>query len=333
MRQSRGKYTGEKIKVRREKQTLRSKHIEAVKKNEIEEEVPEPLFPEVFQDIQTIYWEVLKRISDPRNPKQRVYPLYLILHRIIAGFIGGNKYIGVLFPKKRVTTIFGKTQLGALPTRKTVYELLRKIDWAEANTILAPLWQKLGHTPNLIVSRNFENPRKIQQEANIKRDIADKKRRKELADQREENERMKGMSAAKAKNPKRNLPKPIKPKTIPKKISVPDIIKTQHNLVIDGKVVKASYNNGVQERFVHVTEIKLDKNENRSRFIIGTRPTELDRNGEWGAAMSILETLTPLPGDVSIVISGDAGFSVEAFCEWLTENGFFLFVQNKTKRR
>lgn len=333
MRQTRGKYTGEKIKARKERQSLRSRHIEAIQNNEIEEEIPEPLFPKVFQDIQATYWEVLKHIPDPRDPKRRVYPLYLILHRIIAGFIGGNKYIGVLFPKKRATVVPGKTQLGALPTRKTVYELLRQIDWTSANETLSPLWEKLGHTPNLIVRRNPKNPKIIQQESQIKRDFADQKRRKEITDRREAEERNKGMSAAKAKNPKRNLPDPVKLKVAPEEISVPDVVKTQHNLVIDGKVVRASYNNGVQERFVHVTEIKSDENENRSRFIIGTRPTELDRNGEWGAAMSILETLTPLPGDISIIVSGDAGFSVEAFCEWLTENGFFLLVQDKTKRR
>ena len=59
-------------------------------------------------------------------------------------------------------------------------------------------------------------------------------------------------------------------------------IKILHNLVIDGKVVKASYNSGVKERVVHVTEIKKDNEENRSRFIIGSQPTILDRKGEWG---------------------------------------------------
>ena len=55
--------------------------------------------------------------------------------------------------------------------------------------------------------------------------------------------------------------------------------------------LKASYNAGVKERFVHVTEIRKDRNDNRSRFIIEARPTECDRNGEWGAAVSILEAL------------------------------------------
>ncbi|MCP4670881.1 MAG: hypothetical protein GY857_06210 [Desulfobacula sp.] len=110
-------------------------------------------------------------------------------------------------------------------------------------------------------------------------------------------------------------------------------IAIQHDLVIDGKVVKASYNNGVKERFVHVTEIRQDENDNRSRFIIGVQPTVLDRNGEWGAAVSILDALTPLPGDRVIVVSGDAGFCVEEFCEWLNEKGFFLPLSDKGKRR
>jgi hypothetical protein len=102
--------------------------------------------------------------------------------------------------------------------------------------------------------------------------------------------------------------------------------------VIDGKVVKASYNAGVKERVVHVTEIKKDEDDNRSRFIIGAYPTELDRNGEWGAAVSVLDALTPLSGDRVILVSGDAGFCVEEFCKWLNEKGFFLHLPDKRKR-
>jgi hypothetical protein len=96
----------------------------------------------------------------------------------------------------------------------------------------------------------------------------------------------------------------------------------------DLKVVKASYNSGAKERIVHVTEIKKDQNDNRSRFIIGARPTELDRNGEWGAALSILDALIPLPDDRVIVVSGDAGICIEEFCKWLNEKGFFLHLQD-----
>jgi hypothetical protein len=142
------------------------------------------------------------------------------------------------------------------------------------------------------------------------------------------------MSAAKAK--RSGAAKPIE-KAILKKPEVPESkdepnLMVHHDLVIDGKVVKASYNAGAKERVVHVTEIKKDKNDKRSRFIIGARPTILDRNGEWGAALSILDTLTPLSGDMVILVSGDAGFCVEEFCNWLNEKGFFLHLPDKGKR-
>ena len=97
--------------------------------------------------------------------------------------------------------------------------------------------------------------------------------------------------------------------------------------------MKASYNAGVKERVVHVTEIKKDENDNRIRFIIGAYPTVLDRNGEWGAAVSVLDALTPISGDRVILISGDAGFCVEEFCKWLNEKGFFLHLPDKRKHR
>ena len=333
MRKPRGKYTGKKIEYRKKRQSNRQAHKVAVENEELQEELPEPLFPEVFRDIQEAYWHALKSIPDPRSPGRRVYPLHLILHRIIAGFLGGNKFIGVLFPKKRLTVKQGRKQLGSVPTRKTVYTLLRRINWPEANLILSPLWNRLGHTPDLTVKRNLRNPKEIQSEAEEKRRLEEQHRRKELHNKREAEEKSKGMSAAKAKRPQRKAAPPVEPpKKTEKTIAAPQPLKIQRDLVIDGKVVKASYNNGVGERFVHVTEIKVDKESNRSRFIIGVRPTELDRHGEWGAAMSVLEALTPLSNDVAVVISGDAGFNVESFCEWLTENGFFLRVQDKGKR-
>ena len=144
------------------------------------------------------------------------------------------------------------------------------------------------------------------------------------------------MSAAKAKRPSLrkaiNEDTPQKP-AVSKNRSVPASVVKHYDLVIDGKVVKASYNAGVKERVVHVTEIRKDEKDNRSRFIIGARPTELDRNGEWGAALSILDALTPLPRDTVIVVSGDAGFCVEEFCRWLNEKGFFLHPPDKRKRR
>ncbi|MBT4682689.1 MAG: hypothetical protein HOB70_06565 [Chloroflexi bacterium] len=336
MGMKRGKYTGEKAKTRKVKQTERQKHIQAIHKGEVTEELPEALIPEVFLDIQEVYWKRLKSIPDPRDPKNRVYPLYLILHRIISGFIDGNKYIGVLFPKKRVYVEANKRKLGALPTRKAVYTLLRRIDWTMANKVLAPLWDHLGFTPNLIVRRKFRNPKEILDEFKGEQQSAERERRVKLATERELRERSKGMSAAKAKRSKliksnsEEIPRE-KEKRKQQSTSMPTII--QHDLVIDGKVVKASYNSGIKERFVHVTEIRSDEKDNRSRFIIGAYPTELDRNGEWGAAVSILDALTPLSGDRSIVISGDAGFCVEAFCEWLNEKGFFLPLPDKRKRR
>ena len=119
----RKKYTGEKAKHRKDRQVERQKHIQALKENEVSEELPEVLLPDIFLEIQETYWDCLKSVSDPRSRNKRVYPLHLILHRIISGFIEGNKYIGVLFPKKRINIVSGKKKLGALPTRKAVYKL------------------------------------------------------------------------------------------------------------------------------------------------------------------------------------------------------------------
>jgi hypothetical protein len=335
-KKKRGRYTGDKAKERRKRQLKRQQHIQSIKSGEVNEELPKALVPEVFNDIKGIYWESLKSVSDPRSPEKRIYPLYLILHRIISGFIEGNKYIGVLFPKKRIKVEVGKKKLGALPTRKVVYGLLRRIDWAEANETLAPLWEQMGFTPDLVVRRKFRNPKEVLYEFRNERESAEIEKRKKLAAEREAEERSKGMSAAKAKRsgvskPKNQEVSKDPAPLVPHHSCQPIVI--QHDLVIDGKVVKASYNNGVKERFVHVTEIRQDENDNRSRFIIGAHPTELDRNGEWGAALSILDALTPLPGDKAIIVSGDAGFCVEEFCEWLNEKGFFLPLPDKGKRR
>ncbi len=47
---------------------------------------------------------------------------------------------GVLFPKRRTNVEPGKRKLGALPTRKAVYTLLRRIDWERANKALDRAW-------------------------------------------------------------------------------------------------------------------------------------------------------------------------------------------------
>ena len=336
MRTARGKYTGKKAEKRKTMHAARQKHIQSIHNGVVSEDIAEALVPEVFSDIQDVYWERLRSIPDPRNVDRRVYPLDLILHRIISGFIAGNKSIGVLFPKKRVTVEPGKKKLGALPTRKVAYGLLRRIDWADANQILSPLWDCLGYVPDLVVRRKFRDPKEIISEFRDEQNHAEQEKRKKLAVERESEECSKGMSAAEAKcsrlsKPQSQNTQKKQVKTEPQTSRQPIVI--QHDLVIDGKVVKASYNNGVKERFVHITEIRKDEKDDRSRFIIGAYPTELDRNGEWGAALSILDALTPLADDRAIVISGDAGFCVEEFCEWLNEKGFFLPLPNKEKRR
>ena len=313
--------------------------------NTLTEELPEVLLPEVFQDIKETYWYCLASIPDPRREKTRVYPLKFILHRIISGFVGGNKFIGVLFPTKRQHVIEGKNELGALPTRKVVYKLLRRIDWEKANVALAPLWEKLGYTPNLVVRREFRNPKVILEEFHEEERLAEQEKQKRLFEEQKKKERTEGMSAAKAKQP--SIPKTVERVELKKQegqkgekkhedsklFSPAAPIVSHHDLLIDGKVVKASYNSGVKERIVHVTEVKRDENDRKSRYIIGSHETVLDRNGEWGAALSILDALIPQIGDRVIMVSGDAGFCVEEFCRWLNEKDFFLHLPDKRKRR
>ncbi len=346
----RKKYTGEKAGHRKQRRAERRDHIQAIHDNRVEEDLPEPLLPDVFSGIREIYWDALKSVPDPRSPYNRVYPLHLILHRVVSGFVGGNRHIGVLFPKRRTNVEPGKRKLGALPTRKAVYTLLRRIDWERANEALAPLWERLGYTPDLVVRRKLRDPKAILAEFREKQKLAELEKRKRISEELEAAERAKGMSAAKAKRggpakraggnapredaSREDAPKEAAPKgTDSVEPQVPPPTGIQHDLLVDGKVVKSSYNSGVKERFVHVTEVRADENDDRSRFIIGARPTELDRNGEWGAALSILDALTPLPGDRAVVVSGDAGFCVEEFCEWLNANHFFLPLSDKGERR
>ena len=333
----RKKYTGETARHRRESQEKRLNHIQALHDNTVAEELPETLLPEVFAGIQEVYWGRLKSVLDPRRTDNQVYPLYLILHRVICGFIEGSKHIGTLFPKKRINVEPGKKKLGALPTRKAVYTLLRRIDWVQANEVLAPLWERLGYTPELMVRRKLRSPKAILEEFREEQERAECEKRESIRAEREAEERSMGMSAARAKRP--GSPRSSECRDAPgarapvhsQQVGRP--AGNQHDMIIDGKVVKSTYNAGARERFVHVTEIRLDKNGERSRFIIGTRATELDRNGEWGAALSVLEALTPLPEDRVIVVSGDAGFCIEEFCEWLNAKGFFLPLPNQGKRR
>lgn len=340
MGKARGKYTREKIKARKARRVERQAHIRAVESGEVTEDLPEPIFPEIFEDIRETYWKVLKQVPDPRDRAKSVYPLYLVLHRVVAGFLSGNRHIGVLFPVKRRAIESGRKRLGGLPTRKPAYTLLRRIDWNEANAILSPLWERLGYTPDLIVRRSLRNPREILDGFRTEQEEETQNRRKRLAEENEREERSRGTGAAKAK--RKSVKRRESPDTLfkasrigteRKSPTLPEPVEVYHDLVVDGKVVKASYNSGVKERFVHVTEIKSDRNDNRSRFVIGVRPTELDRNGEWGAAASILDALLPLPDDTVVLVSGDAGFCVGEFCEWLTKKGFFLYLSDKGKRR
>ena len=135
----RKKYTGGNAGYRRERQAERQRHIIAIHNNGVSEELPEISVPDIFSEIHEIYRESLKSVPDPRSPDKRIYPLHLILHRIISGFTDGNKHIGVLFPTKRLNTEAGKKKPGALPTRKAVYTLLRRICRAKADDIPAPL--------------------------------------------------------------------------------------------------------------------------------------------------------------------------------------------------
>ena len=189
----RKKYTGETAQHRKDRQAARLRHILAIEGNEVVEELPEALLPEIFSGIRETYWECLKSVPDPRCQGKSVYPLYLILHRIISGFIDGNKYIGVLFPKKRTNIEHGKKKLGALPTRKAVYTLLRRIDWAKANVILAPLWDRVGYEPDLIVRREFRNPGEIPDEFREEQKRTGIGKRKKLRAEQEARDRSEGM--------------------------------------------------------------------------------------------------------------------------------------------
>lgn len=192
----RKKYTGEKAGHRKNRQTERQRHIPAIQNNEAVEELPEALLPDIFSGIQEIYRESPKAVPDPGMPAERVYPLHLIPHRIISGFISGNKYIGVLFPTKRINTEACKKKPGALPTRKAVHTLLRRMNRAEAGEITAPLRSRPGYTPDLIVRREFGNPGEIPDEFRDKQKQAETEKRKRLHEECEAAERLKGMSAA-----------------------------------------------------------------------------------------------------------------------------------------
>ena len=344
------KQTGLVAAKRRERKARREAHKEALVAGTVADAMPAPVVPEVFRDIQTTYWQCLEAVPDPRAARKIVYPLWLILHRILTGFLGGARFIGVLFPqthRRSEHQLEGAPRtLGGLPTLPAVYALLRRIDWQAANAALAPLWERLGYTPQFIIRRPLQDPKEIlaafrrEQAAREAREAAEQQAARQAAD------RAQGMSAAQAKRqgpsarnrktapaappppakePSARVVAGLEPSSVsPSPLSPP--VPVRQHLLVDGKVVKASYNTGGQERFVHVTAVTSAGEGERQRFILGARPTVLDRHGEWGAALSLLEALTPLSPQVHVLISGDAGFCVAEFAEWLSTRSFgYLF--------
>ena len=80
-KKKRGRYTGDKAKERRKRQVKRQQHIQSIKSGEANDELPEALVPEVFNDIKGIYWESLKSVPDPRSPEKRIYPYHVGFYR------------------------------------------------------------------------------------------------------------------------------------------------------------------------------------------------------------------------------------------------------------
>ncbi len=336
--------TGRVAVERRQRTAQRQAHKEAIVAGTVASDLPEPLVPALFEDIQTTYWNCLKSVPDPRSASHVIYPLYKILHRIIAGFLGGARTIGVLFPARhRKGTCRPERSprgLGAQPTPPVVYTLLRRIDWPVAQAAMAPLWERLGYIPDLMIHRPIRDPKEILD--GFRRAEAEKAARKAAETKAgwQAAEKAQGMSAAKALRLGRGQRKRTRPPEQPaaavapvpglcSPAMAPTLQTARQDLLLDGKVVRASYNSGCQERFVHVTAVKVDRDGVRQRFIVGAQPTVSDRNGEWGAALSILETLTPRSAPAPILVSGDAGFCVQEHAAWLTAQSFYYLFRIK----
>jgi len=195
--------TGEVAKRRRGRKAAREAYKEAILSGTLIEEKPQPLVPELFRDIQEIYWECLKAVEDPRDQRRTIYPLHLILHRIISGFIEGTRHVGILFPAKHYHTEVEKTakkrKFGSHPTQQAVYTILRTINWSQANAALSPLWDRLGYAPNLVVRRKLRDPKEILEEFDKQEKAKEKSRLAVIKAERIEQEKNQGMSAAKAK--------------------------------------------------------------------------------------------------------------------------------------
>lgn len=171
---SRGEISAKRIELSKKRKT----HIQSVKDGSYEEILPKTLAPSLFKDIEDVYWNCLGSIEDPRNPSFVIYPLDLILHRIISGLLDGTSHIGILFPKKQQqSSEENQRHLGKSPTRPAVYQLLRNIDWDRANVVLAPLWECLGYQPDLVVKRPLRDSKVILEEFREEQkqlDLADK---------------------------------------------------------------------------------------------------------------------------------------------------------------
>ncbi len=195
------KYTGEATKKKREGQQRREAHKKAIIKGEIND-LPEQLTPKEFETIREIYWECLKAVEDPRQQSKVVYPLWLILHRIISGLLGGAQHITPLFPAKHRGGKSPRHTLGDLPTQPAVNNLLRRIDWQAAQVVLAPLWDHLGFEQSLIIRKQMREPNEIIEEFNKQKQSRLTRKAAQDAAYREAKEaehRTQGMSAAQAK--------------------------------------------------------------------------------------------------------------------------------------
>jgi len=206
------KETGEYSLHRKLRSKERSRHKAGIETGEIAGDYPLPLVPMVFSKLEKTYWNCLKEVEDPRRSKQVVYPLDKILHRVLSGLMLDANYVGVLFPKIHTSKNKKKGEhlLGSLPTQKTVYLLLRRIDWSQANLALSPLWKALGYTPDLIASRKLRDPKEILDEFVLEKAREkgeEEKHQKSRRDLRNKKERYEGLSASEAKKRRRSRKK------------------------------------------------------------------------------------------------------------------------------
>lgn len=157
-------YTGEASAKREEGKERRQGHKLAIEEGRLQEESGERLPPKEFEQIQETYWSCLKAVPDPRSTPLIVYPLWLILHRIINNLLSGATSICPLFPRTHKGGTIKEQRLGGLPTVQAVYNLLARIDWGAASIALAPLWEHLGFQTSLLLRRQMREPEEILKE-------------------------------------------------------------------------------------------------------------------------------------------------------------------------